>query len=123
MSANPNPQPKAAERRLLDRLATQAAGKSLQIVVAGNCKVCRHRSSTVPATKSQALAWFRDGDTKGFTKYQVRMLTTGVHRDCQKVQDAKVKAEARAKAKKRPVADLDPNKVEAAIARKARRAA
>lgn len=115
-------------RRLEDRLAAQAAGKSLQIVVPGKCRVCKRRSATVPATKTQAMNYF-GGKTdtvkfKGFKVFEVRMLKTGVHRDCQKVEDQKKrdKAAKRAagKARQRPVV-LAPNKIEAAIARRNKR--
>ena len=97
-------------RRLADRIAAQKAGKSLQIVVPGNCTVCKRRSATVPATRPQAMRYYTattDSEKfKGFKVYEVRMLTTGVHRNCQTVQDQKARAKA-AKAK----ADAEKEKV------------
>lgn len=90
---NENPK---MHRRLEDRLAAAKAGKSLQIVVPGNCRVCKRRAAAVPATRTQVMEWFTNQSTKGFLKYEIRMLTTGVHRDCQKVEDGvKVKAPAK----------------------------
>ena len=102
---NENPK---MHRRLEDRLAAAKAGKSLRIVVQGKCKVCRRRSADVPATKTQVMAWFGSGSTEGFLKYEIRMLKTGVHRDCQKVEDARKAGKKVAAPKMREVADCGP---------------
>jgi hypothetical protein len=110
-------------QRLEDRIAAQAKGKALQIVVQGKCKVCRRRSAAVPATKTQVMAWFAEGKTDGFTQYEARMLTTGVHRKCQKVQDEKAKKKAPRKNDDVFVVPLDADKMERVMARRARRRA
>lgn len=106
---NENPK---VNRRLEDRLAAAKAGKSLQIVVPGNCKVCKRRSGAVPATRTQVVRWFASGDTKGFLKYEIRMLTTGVHRECQKVQGQRAKGQKVAAPQRREVAALGPATLE-----------
>lgn len=103
---NANPKKQSAKRedavkrlhpRLRDKIAAQEAGKSLRIVVQGTCKVCKRRSADVPATKQQVARFALDGDTTtGFRKYETRMLTTGVHRECQPVEDRMVKGEKKA---------------------------
>lgn len=110
-------------QRLEDRLAAAKAGKALQIVVQGKCKVCRKRSAAVPATKTQVMAWFATQETKGFLNYEVRMLTTGVHRKCQKVQDAKAKAKAPRKNNDVFAVPVDAEKMQGIMARRARRRA
>lgn len=110
------------QQRLEDRIAAQAKGKALQIVVQGKCKVCRRRSAAVPATKGQVIAWFAEKKTDGFTQYEVRMLETGVHRKCQKVEDQKAKAKA-ARGRKNDdvfVVPLEAEKVERIMARRRR---
>lgn len=109
-------------QRLEDRLANVKAGKSLQIVVQGICKVCKRRSAAVPATKNEALAWFVEGEAKGFRQYEVRMLTTGVHRACQKVQDDKAKAKPARKNEDVFAVPFDGAKVERIMARRNKRA-
>lgn len=113
-----NENPRMA-RRLEDRIAAQAAGKSLQIVVQGKCAVCHKRSATVPATKTQAMAWFTEKSTKGFLKYEIRMLETGVHRACQKVQDQRAKEKAQKAAVKVAVLDAkEKARMQRVLARK-----
>lgn len=109
-------------QRLEDRIAAQAKGKALQIVVQGKCKVCKHRSAAVPATKTQVMAWFGERKTDGFTQYEVRMLETGVHRKCQRIEDDKKKAKAARRRKNDDVfaVPMDADKMARVIARRQR---
>lgn len=111
------------QQRLEDRIAAQAKGKALQIVVQGKCKVCKRRSAAVPATKTQVIAWFAEKKTDGFTQYEVRMLTTGVHRKCQRIEDQKKKAARGRKNDDVFVVPLEADKVERVLARRNRRRA
>jgi hypothetical protein len=109
-------------QRLEDRIAAQAKGKALQIVVQGKCRVCKRRSAAVPATKSQVMAWFGEHKTDGFAQYEVRMLETGVHRACQRVEDQKKKDKAARGRKNDDVfaVPVDAAKMERVIARRQR---
>lgn len=91
MNENPN---ERVNPRLRDRLAAEAAGKKLRVVVPGKCKVCRNRSADVPMTKAEVMRWSASRDTTGLPKYAVAMLTTGVHRECQPMLAAKAKEQA-----------------------------
>lgn len=110
-------------QRLEDRLNAAKAGKALQIVVQGKCKVCRKRSAAVPATKSQVMAWFANKETKGFKVYEVRMLETGVHRACQRVQDQKAKGRKARRNDDVFAVPVDPEKMAGIMARRNRRRA
>lgn len=110
-------------QRLEDLINQHDAGKALQIVVQGKCKVCKRRSGTVPATKTQAMAWFTEKETKGFKVYEVRMLETGVHRKCQTVQDKKAKARPHRKNNDVHAVPMDGDKVARIMGRRAARRA
>lgn len=125
MNANPNTQqaaPARRDQRLENRLAAVAAGKALRIVVPGKCKVCKRRSPDVPATKTQAMAWFSSKATDGFKAYEVRMLKEGLHRECQRTFDQQKKERSQKRAQRQAAKKAVPMEavdIDRAIARAA----
>ena len=114
-----------------EKIAAQPGGKSLVICGYGQCRVCRKKSPDVAVTRPQLLRWFGANQqitagktpdpewTKGFLKWEIIALQTGLHRECQPVAAKKDRDKARAEmAREARKAEAASAKVEKAVAKK-----